>query len=151
MRKNFVSYFVFFGCFFISLSPCVADFATPFVEINNKIGDVSVTHAHVAALGPDMGSRFLVIVMSDQMQFVVLRATAKQGVVKESLLGREISIRAKVTKTRSATNKPELEILHVELLTAKVEQDGADQPATAQERTPEGEEKPNPESEGRSQ
>ena len=122
MRTKFVSYFVFFGCFFISLSPCVADFGTPFVEIDNKIGDVSVSHARVVALGPDMRSRFLVIVMNDQCKPVVLWATAKSGVVKESLLGREIRIRAKVTKARSATNKPELEILHVELLTTKVEQ-----------------------------
>jgi hypothetical protein len=121
MRIKSVRQFVFLGCLFVSLSPCFADFATPFVEINNKPGDVSVSHARVAALGPDMGSRFLVIVMNDQGQPVVLWATAKQGVLKESLLGREISIKAVITKAGSATTKPEIEILQTEPLKTRVE------------------------------
>jgi hypothetical protein len=109
----------------MSQSPCDADFATPFVEIHNKPGDVSVAHALVAALGPEIGYRFLVIVMNDQEQPVVLWATAKQGVIKESLLGREVSIAAMISKAGSATTKPELEILQAEPLKTSVEAGGA--------------------------
>jgi hypothetical protein len=148
------SYCALLGCLFMWLSPCYADFATPFVGIHNKPGDVSVTHARVVALGPELDSRFLVIVMNDQMQPVVLWSTAKQGVLNESLLGREIIIKAKVTKAGSATTKPALEILHAERLgieKIEAEQDDAVQPATASESKAEGKEKSKPDSEGRSQ
>jgi hypothetical protein len=72
-----------------------------------------------------MNSRFLVIVTTDTMGHVVLQATAKEEVVKESVLGREVRITARITKAGSATTKPELEILHVEPLKSKVEPDGA--------------------------
>jgi hypothetical protein len=125
MRTKFVCQCVFLGCLLGSLSACFADFATPFVEIHNKPGDVSVSHARVAALGPEMGSTFLVIVMNDQTQPVVLWATAKKGVLKESLLGREVSIKAVITKAGSVTTKPEIEILQAEPLKTGVETGGA--------------------------
>ena len=136
----------------VLLSPCFADFATPFVEIKNKPGDIADTRARVVALGPNIGSQFLVIVMNDQEQPVVLWATAKKGILDDSVLGREVQIKAKVTRAGTATSPPEIEILRTDLLKSKlVEQDGAGQPATAPESKPESNPKPQPESEGRSQ
>ena len=95
----------------VGLAPCRADFATPFVEIHNKVGDVGMTHGYVVVEGP---ARFLVIVMTDSMNHVVLRATAEKGVVKDSVLGREVRIKASVTKAKTPNVNPELKILSVE-------------------------------------
>ena len=46
------------------------------------------------------------------LEHLVLRATAKNGVVKDPLLGRQVKLKAVVTKAGSASGKPELEILH---------------------------------------
>jgi hypothetical protein len=117
MKMNCLHFWVFLGWLLTWLPSCHADFATPFVEINNRVGDVSTSHGYVMTSGSEINPRFFVMVMSDTMQPVVLWATAKQGVVKESLLGREIVIKAVVTKAGSRTTKPELEILSTKPLT----------------------------------
>lgn len=105
--------------FLVSLQACLADLATPFVDIDNKLGDTSISHARVAALGPKMESPFLVILINDEEQPVVLWAAAKRGVLKESLLGREIIIKGVVTKAGTASRKPEIEILQAKPLKRK--------------------------------
>jgi hypothetical protein len=100
----------------VGLAPCRADFATPFVGINNKVGDVGMTHGYVVIEGP---ARFLVIVITDSMNHVVLRATAEKGVVKDSVLGREVRIKASVAKAKTPGANPELKILAVEELKCK--------------------------------
>lgn len=120
MKTNTVPYGLLFACILICLSPCKADFATPFVGVNNEVGDISVTHARVVALGPNIESTFLVIVMNDEIQPVVLWAKAKKGVIKESLLGREIRIKAVITKCGTESAKPEIEILQANPLKAKL-------------------------------
>jgi len=77
----------------------VADFATPFIEINNKVGDVSEAHGFVVVLSSKVEDcrSFLVIVTTDTMEHVVIRATAEKNLVKESLLGRQVIIKAEVT------------------------------------------------------
>ena len=97
----------------------LADFATPFVEINNKVGDVSEGHGYVVALGHKVESckHFLVVVTTDCEEHIVLEATADNNVVKEPLLGRPVIIKAEVVdrkedpKTKRATVK--LKILSV--------------------------------------
>ena len=91
-------------------APCRADFATPFVVNHNKVGDVGRTHGYVVVEGP---ARFLVIVRTDSKNYVVLRATAEKGVVKDSVLGREVWIKASVTKAQTRNLNPELKILSV--------------------------------------
>ena len=60
-----------------------------------------------------------------------------------------------VVRSATATDKALLELIELRLIipprNEEAEQDGADQPATAPESKPEGNEKPKPESEGRSQ
>ena len=60
-----------------------ADFATPFVEVNNKVGDISEVYGYVIALSPNIEkcTHFLVIVTTDCMQHVVINATAKRGLI----------------------------------------------------------------------
>jgi len=76
-----------------------ADFATPFAGVNNEVGDVSEAHGYVVAMGPNVRDckYYLVIVMTDCMEHVVMMATAEKGVVKESLLGRPVIVGAEVT------------------------------------------------------
>ena len=118
------------GLLLTALSPCRADFATPFVEINNKMGDVSSAHGYVVAMGPEMDPQYLwVIVRTDTFEHVVLRAAAKDGVVKESLLGRWVIIKAVITKagvkTGAGRTRPELEILSVEPVQVKGKPDSS--------------------------
>lgn len=96
-----------------------ADFATPFVGINNKVGDISESYGYVVALDPNIGecTYFLVIVINDREQYVVINATAKKKLITQSLLGRQVIIKAKVVSRNedSKTKKVEikLEILSV--------------------------------------
>ena len=103
-----------FASVLLCLTPCHADLATPFVEINKNVGDVSESYGYIVVLGPEMNTQFLVIVRTDMCKHLVLSATAKNGVVKEPLLGRQVKLKAVVTKAGSASSKPELEILHCE-------------------------------------
>lgn len=95
------------------------------MEVQNKPGNIPVSQTRVAAPGPEMGLRFPVIVMNDPMQPVVPRATAKEGVLNESLLGREAGIKAVISKAGSASSKPEIELLQAEPLETRVEPTGA--------------------------
>jgi hypothetical protein len=138
-RSAFVTVSVLLSvCILAFASNCYADFATPFVEVNNKLGDVSTTQAYVLTLGPQSTNRFMVVVMTDTRQYevykatpnqgvvmleksqlraiLVLQATAKEGVVKDSLLGREVLLKATIAKAGSWKTLPELEILEVEAL-----------------------------------
>jgi hypothetical protein len=82
----------------------LADFATPFADINNEVGDISEGHGYVVALGHENAKHFLVIVMTDTLEHVVVRATADEGVVKEPLLGRPAIIKAEVVDRRQDTD-----------------------------------------------
>jgi hypothetical protein len=73
------------------------DFATPFVEVNNKVGNVSEAHGYVLVPDGDDGP-FTVLVTTDTMQYVALAATAEKGVVPAELIGRWAIIKAEVVK-----------------------------------------------------
>jgi len=99
--------------------PAVADFATPFVGIHNQVGDVSKARGYVVALSQEENPKhYLVIVTTDTMNHVVIRATAAKNAVPSDLLGRPVIVEGKITKrdedekTRQVT--VELEILSVE-------------------------------------
>lgn len=98
-------------CLLLGISPCNADFATPFAESHNKLGEVSTAGGYLVAMD---SSRFLVLVGTDTLDHVVLNATAGKGVVGESLLGRVVKITARITKAGSTGIRPELEILRVD-------------------------------------
>ncbi len=71
-----------------------ADFATAFVE-TTKVGETSTEYGYIVSLGAE-GTNYLVIVMNDQMQHVVLQAVAKKGAVQDSEVGRHVLIQAEV-------------------------------------------------------
>ncbi len=77
----------------------LTDFAVPLVEINNKVGNVAEIHGYVVALGHNVEDckYYLVLVTNDRMEHIVISATADKNVVKESLLGRPVIIKAQVT------------------------------------------------------
>ena len=83
----------------------LADYAAPFLEINNKIGDVSEAHGYVVATGHEDSTHFLVIVRTDTMEHIAIRATAGKDVVKESLLGRPVIIKAEVVDRKEDRDK----------------------------------------------
>ena len=88
----------------IALAPPAVhgDFATPFVEINNEVGDVSKAHCYVVAISHDFFPVHLVIVGTDTSEHVVIKATVAREIVKTDLLGRPVIIKAEtVTPTRS--------------------------------------------------
>jgi hypothetical protein len=101
-------------------SPVHADWATPFTDIHNQVGDVSTAHGYVVALSHRENSKhYLVIVTTDTMEYVVIRATAEKNVVPPDFLGCQVIVEGKVTK-RDEDEKThqvtvELEILSVEL------------------------------------
>ncbi len=115
------------GLVFSLASMLRADSATPFLEINNQAGDVSTVHAYVAEITPPSGSRpgsYAVIVLDDTRRPNAMTATAGAGVVPAALLGREVTVRARVVtagRTSSpplAGHPPALEILLVAPLTS---------------------------------
>jgi general secretion pathway protein G len=106
----------------------MADFATPFVEINNKVGDVSEAHGYVVALGHEVENcdYYLVVVTTDTREHVVLDATADKNVVKEALLGRPVLIKAKVVdRTQDPRTKRVLPKLHILSLKSSAKQTGS--------------------------
>ena len=98
----------------------LADRATPFVETTRKVGDVSESYGYVVAQRPKVEEckHYLVIVGTDTMQHVVIRATAKKGMVKESLLGRPVMIKAEVTE-RKKDPKTERVTVQLKILSVK--------------------------------
>ena len=113
-----------------SIALCVgvslADFATPFVEINSQVGDVSQAHAFIATLGPLVSNaqeHYLVIVPTDSGEYVVIDAIAKKGIVKGALLGREIVLKAEVIEriedSKTKHSKIKLRILSVKPIKSK--------------------------------
>lgn len=98
--------------FFTNVSE--ADFATPFVEINNKVGDISEAHGYVVALSRNAEgcTSFLVIVATDEEQHVVINATARRKLITRAFIGRPVTIRAKIIKRseNSKNNKTEIEL-----------------------------------------
>jgi hypothetical protein len=94
----------------------LADFATPFVETKNKVGDVSEGHGYVLAGDSDDGPAFLVMVTSDTQQHLTILARAEKGIVPADLIGRPVVIRAEVVKAAGKTGSAagmELKILEV--------------------------------------
>ncbi|NLX24438.1 MAG: hypothetical protein GXY61_00540 [Lentisphaerae bacterium] len=100
-----------FLAFIAVQSACLADFATPFVEINNQKGEVSESYGYLVAVDSDPGTNYLAIVTTDTLQHIVLHATARPRVVEPSDLGRWIRFEAQITQTGNADNPPRLEIL----------------------------------------
>ncbi len=121
LKSNFFAILVFAGLFFISQN-ARADFATPFVEMNNQVGDVSEAHGWVATTGSTLkeGDSYFVIVTTDTMKHVVIRAAAEMGVVRESVLGRWVLVKAEVAERygdpRTDPSKIKLKILAVETI-----------------------------------
>lgn len=100
--------------------PSFADFATPFADIHNQVGDVSKAHGYVVALSHRENSKhYLVIVRTDTMEYVVIRATAEKNVVPPDLLGCPVIVEGKTTKSekneKTGQVTVELEILSVDL------------------------------------
>jgi len=107
----------------------LADFATPFMEINNKVGDVSEAHGYVVALSHEVEScdHYLVVVTTDTMEHRVLDATADKNVVKEALLGRPVMIKAKVVdRTQDPQTKRVLPKLRILSVTSSAKQTGSE-------------------------
>ena len=80
----------------LTCSQAAADFATPFVE-TTPVGGTSKEYGYLVSLGPQ-GTRFLVVVTTDQMEHLVLQAVAEKGVVEDSVLGKRAVIQAQVLK-----------------------------------------------------
>jgi hypothetical protein len=117
--QKLVYVIIFFAAILLFTNVLKADFATPFVEVNNKIGDISEASGYVISLDPNIEecTNFLVIVLNDCMEYVSIKATATKKLITQSLLGRPVIIKAKVInryedpKTKKVTIK--LEILSV--------------------------------------
>lgn len=93
-----------------------ADFATPFVETKNKVGDISEGHGYVLAGESDDGPSFLVMVTSDTHQHLTILARAEKGIVPADLIGRPVVIKAEVVKAAEKLGNSaglELKILEV--------------------------------------
>ena len=97
-----------------------ADMATPFVEINNKVGDVSESHGYVLANEGD-DEHFMVLVRNDSGQFLAIQATAEKGAVPTGAIGRFAVIKAEVTKASAKREVAgmQLKILGVTVVKAK--------------------------------
>jgi hypothetical protein len=91
-----------------------ADYATPFVETNNKVGDVAEVHGYVLASDRDDGP-LMVLVATDTMDYVAILAKADKGVVPPERMGRWSIIKAQVVKAPTASKAlgMELKILGV--------------------------------------
>ncbi|MBN2703490.1 MAG: hypothetical protein JXR23_04690 [Pontiellaceae bacterium] len=99
--------------FVIFQSVCTADFATPFVEINNRDGDVSECFGYLSATEADLGTNFMVIVTTDCMEPVVLDAVAQPGLVTPSDVGRWVQFTAEIIRSGSEEAGPLLNILRI--------------------------------------
>ena len=99
----------------LTSSQAMADFATPFVE-TTPVGETSKEHGYIVSLGPQ-GTHVLVIVMTDQLEHLVLRGVAEKGVVQDSMLGRRAIIQAKVLKKEIDKSK---NLVDVELKITRV-------------------------------
>jgi hypothetical protein len=99
----------------IALTAARADWATPFAEINNKVGDVSEAHGYVVTTAENEDGPFMVIVTTDTMQSVAILARADKSAVPVERIGRWSIIKAKVVKapTGNQATDMELQILSV--------------------------------------
>lgn len=71
-----------------------ADAPTPFVDAGRyKVGETYTEEANLVSLG---GTSYLVIVETDTKEYLILRATAKKGVVADDQLGRAVKVEAKL-------------------------------------------------------
>ena len=102
MLKSTLLGILFIAATLLIVRDTLADVATPFMEINSKVGDVSEAHGYVVALGHKVEEcrHYLVIVTDDCMEHIVVTSTADKNAVKEPLLGRPAIIRAEVTDRR---------------------------------------------------
>ena len=69
-----------------------AEFAVPFVETQNRVGDEAECRAYVSRFGIN----YVVILMNDRGQPEMVMTRARDHVIREELLGREVRIRGKV-------------------------------------------------------
>ena len=89
---------VFFFISYVLNSQVKADFATSFVD-TGAVGEITEGRCWLAwTNGNEKGDAFLVIVSTDTLQHMVLDATAKKGVIPESLWGRPIIVKAKILR-----------------------------------------------------
>ena len=75
-----------------------ADLATAFVE-TTPVGATSKEYGYLVSTSPQR-THFLVIVRTDQLEYVVLRGVADKGVVKDSVLGKRAVIEARVLEKK---------------------------------------------------
>ncbi len=99
----------------LASSQAAADHATPFVE-TTPVGGTSKEYGYLVSLGPQ-GTHFLVIVMTDQLEYLALRGVAEKGVVKDSVLGKRAVIQARVLKKERDEERGRV---HVELKITRV-------------------------------
>jgi hypothetical protein len=90
--------------------PAAADFATPWVE-DTKVGDVVTAHAWVIALDAEQTS-FGLIVLSDTMQSVLIRAKADKDILGPASLGTWSKVKARLIE-RTDANTVSVQILEV--------------------------------------
>jgi hypothetical protein len=96
-------------------SPAVhGDFATPFMEINNKVGDVSTAHCYIVAISHSFFPVHLVIVDTDTSEHVVIKATVAREIVKTDLLGRPVIVKAQTVAPTKSNYHTTLKILSME-------------------------------------
>ncbi|MBN9122135.1 MAG: hypothetical protein J0I06_23840 [Planctomycetes bacterium] len=90
-----------------------ADAPTPFVD--SPAFEVGKTYTEPGSIIHLEGARYLVVVITDTHEYVVLRATAKKGVVPDDKLGRPVKIEAKLLarKGKEKSTEENLEILSV--------------------------------------
>lgn len=98
--------------FFPALS-ARADFATPFIEINNKLGDVSEAQGWIVNFLDDTAPWYLIVVAGDTGQFYVLRAKAEPGIVPKELVGRSSIIKAEIVRPTTQGRQGQVKILGV--------------------------------------
>ena len=127
LKSTFFVILIFAGLFFVSQS-ARADSTTPFLGINNQYGDISEARGFIVALSDDVENCkvFRVIVRTDKMELVMINAQADKGVVKESMVGREVFVKAKVAlRVEKQDTEPyiQLQILSVRPLKEKTSND----------------------------
>ena len=130
MSRSIILILLFGAAILLRVSTVQADFATPFVDTHNKVGDVSEAPGFVVNLGTDDEPRFMVLVLTDTMSFHQIGATADRGVVSPSMLGRQVIIKAEVIKPVDGWATPSLKILNVRMPQVVI------QPATAPAKKP---------------
>ncbi len=96
--RTFIYFAVAIAALVLTSRQAAADLATPFVE-TTPVGGTSKEYGYLVSTSPQ-GTHFLVIVRTDQLEYLVLRGVADKGVVKDSVLGKRAVIEAQVLEKK---------------------------------------------------